>query len=726
MKKNKQLLSIFVLVFLHLLGNSALAEQLNLTLIQKYFLFYPARVDGICSMKDGLHYTTLEDEQAIVKFSYETGEVVDTLFSLEWIDEEIPYIGSYSLSDDEKQLLFETSEESIYRHSFKAEYYVYDLIKQQTTAVYSEGKQKLATLSPDGKKVAFVFENNLYLKFLDQDSLVQLTHDGLKNHILNGEPDWVYEEEFTLTTGYYWSPDSRKIAYYKFDESRVKEYCLILHHDLYPQLYTYKYPKAGEDNALVDIWVYDLDHASHQNMDVGSETDRYIPRMKWLPGSEELCITVLNRRQNVVDLYVSYVTSGKSRILYHEENEKYISEFTDDFVNFIDSSVLIMSEKSGFMHIYRYSPDGELINPVSSGEWEVDELLAIDEEKEQIYFTSTEISPMERHIYRVNLDGTNKEKLPSPPGCSDAVFSKTCAYYIMAWSDANTPPQTALYNREGNPIRMLEANERVSSLARRYHFTPKTFFTVENNEGTKLNCYQILPPKFKKWKSYPVIVFVYGGPESQEVMNSWDGIEMPWMQYLAQEGYIVVCMDNRGTDGRGEAFKKSTYLELGKYETEDQLALVKYLDNLPYADKHRIGIFGWSYGAYMSLLCLTKGAGLLNCGVAVAPVTNWKFYDSVYTERFMRKPEENEKGYEDNSPINFVGDMEGELLLVHGDEDDNVHLQNTLTLIDELVENDKHFDLYIYPGQNHFMMRGNARYHLYKEVDEFFRKNLRP
>ena len=502
---------------------------------------------------------------------------------------------------------------------------------------------------------------------------------------------------------------------------------MILSKGLYPEVYTFKYPKAGEDNSLVDIYVYDLIRGHSVKMETSSETDRYIPRIKWLPGSDKVCITELNRRQNIADLYIADASTGKSRIFYSEVNERFISEFTDDFVTFLDSgkTALVMSEMSGYRHLYRYNvEDGELLNAVTQGEWELDELLGVDEARGEVCYTSTEVSPLERYVFRVSLDGTSKQQLPSPKGVSTALFSKTFAYYILTWSDANTPPLTALFNAEGKLIRVLEDNRSLEELTDYFKFTEKEFFKFTNKEGLDLNYYQILPHKFKPRKKYPLVIFVYGGPESQDVMNRWDR-ELAWMEYLSQEGYVVVCLDNRGTEGRGEDFGKSTYLQLGKLETEDQVAFAEYMGAKSWIDEEKIGMFGWSYGGYMSLLCLTKGSHIFNCGVAVAPISNWKFYDTVYTERFMGKPQDNEQGYEDNSPINFVDDMKGELLVIHGAEDDNVHIQNTMEFIEAMVKHNKQFDMIIYPGQNHHMFGENFRHHLYQAVDAFFEKNLK-
>lgn len=703
------------------------AQKISLEMVQKYFLFSAERLEGLRSMNDGTHYTLLENNHDILKYSYLSGELTDTVFSLDWIEHtKLPEISSYSFSDDEKLILFGTEVKRIYRYSFLSDYYVYNMETKILTPVFSEGPQQLVTLSPDGKNAAFVFKDNLYLKNIITSKLTRVTTDGLMNSVMNACPDWVYEEEFTLKTGYYWSPDSRKIAYYRFNESEVKEYTLTYYNDLYPELYTYKYPKAGEKNPEVRIFIYELAQDTAIEAETYAYSDYYIPRIKWLPNSEELCITVLNRLQNHADLLITGASDGMTRIFYSEENEKFISEFTDDFVNFVDSgrNALIMSEKDGFMHLYRYSMDGKLLNQVTTGDWEVDEILGIDEKNARIYYTSTEISPLERQVYCIKFDGSEKQLLSPGNGTGMATFSKTFDYYILEWSDANTPYEYTLHSGDGTYLRSLIDNSFLKEVSRYYQFVPKEFFTYTANDGTEINAFRILPPNFKKFRKYPVLVYVYGGPEEQDVIDKWD-YEMAWFQYLAQKGLIIVCADNRGTNGRGEEFAKSTYLQLGKLETEDQATLAEFLASQPYVDKKRIGIFGWSYGGYMSLLCMMKAAHLFSFGIAVGPVTNWKFYDTIYTERFMRRPQENDEGYEMSSPLNYVNQLEGDLLLIHGSYDDNVHLQNTMELVDRMVEENKDFELLIYPDQNHHMDRGNARYHLYETVDLFLNKHLR-
>ncbi len=709
-----------------MLPQFSLAEELTLEMIFKFNLFNPNKVEEIQSMKDGLHYTALEDSKDIVKYSYETGEKVDVLLSLDWI-EDLRYseIVTYSLNKDETVIIIGTEEEKIYRYSYRANYYVYDVESRKIVPVYSEGKQQYTELSPDGRKVAFVFENNLYIKDIHSNTIAQVTHDGLKNTIINGAPDWLYEEEFDLKTGYYWSPDSRMLAYYRFDESQVHEYSLIFYESLYPELYTYKYPKAGENNSLVDIYTYDLIQGKTSKMEIPEDSDHYTPRIQWLPTSDRLCLTDLNRLQNKADLYICDASSGSSRIFYTEENDTYLSKVTDDFVTFIDSgnNAIILSERDGFRHLYYYKINGTLINQITKGNWEIEEFYGLDENSGQLYYTSTEVSPLERQLYSINLDGTNKKQLTFEPGTHSASFSQTYNYYILTSSDAQTPYEFNLYNQQGELVRILESNEFIKDLTIKYGFTKKEFFTFRNKDNEELNGFKILPPGFRKNKKYPVLIYVYGGPESQTVVNSWDK-RLAWFQLLAQKGYIVVCADNRGTDGRGEKFRKEVYLQLGKYEVEDQIALAEYLGGQSYVDKNRIGMFGWSYGGYMTLLCITKGNSYFKTGVAVAPVTDWKFYDTVYTERFMRKPGDNAEGYRKSSPLSYIEMLEGNLLLVHGLADDNVHFQHSAGLITQIVAENRTIDMFIYPNENHLMRGDNALYHVYNQATEYILNNL--
>lgn len=714
-------------LFLHLVFDPASGSD-KITLEQIYLdrMFVPSDIESMQPMNDGDYYAILENSGYIVICDYLTGKIRDTIFSPDmFYGSEIPVITDFSFNDDESVILLTSERKEIFRHSFSSNYYIFQRENKNLMPVYSEGEQQLATISPDGQNVSFVYKNNLYIKNIETKNITKVTSDGLLNSIINGMPDWVYEEEFTLTTGHYWSPDSRKIAFYKFDESNVKEFNLTLYENLYPEWFAYRYPKAGEKNARADIYVYDIVNGSEKKMDLGENEEKYIPRIKWLTDSKELCVVELNRLQNEIKIHLLNISTGVSKIFYKESNAKYISECTDDFVTFFDSGekALIMSEKDGFMHLYQYKTDGTLINQVTIGKWELDRFYGIDEKSRTVYYSSTEVSPLERHIYSVDLDGGAKTKISQKKGVNLIQFNSDFSYYLLVHSDANTPYEYTIYDREGKVIRILEDNARLKKLTRQFDFIEKEFFSFRPEHGVSLNGYKIMPVNFNRGKKYPVLIYVYGGPESQLVLDEWN-YRLPWFQLLAQKGYIIVCVDNRGTNGRGEEFKKSTYLQLGKLETEDQICLAEYLSELSYVDANRIGIFGWSYGGYMSLLCLMKGNDKFKMGIAVAPVTSWRYYDTIYTERFLRRPEDNPEGYDENSPLNFVDRLNGKLLLVHGMADDNVHFQNSAMLINKLVEADKQFDGQFYPNKNHFLYGGNTTYHLYKRMTDYILNTL--
>ncbi len=718
---------IYSILFLNLFLNPSSGSD-KITLEQIYLdgLFIPSDIESMQPMNDGEYYAILENSCYIVICDYLTGKIRDTIFSPDmFYGSEISAITDFRFNDDESIILLTSDRKEIFRHSFLSNYYIFQRGNKSLIPVYPEGEQQQAAMSPDGENVSFVYNNNLYVKNVETRNITKVTSDGLFNSIINGIPDWVYEEEFTLTTGHYWSPDSRKIAFYKFDESNVKEFNLTLYENLYPEWFTYKYPKAGEENALADIYVYDIVDGSVKKMDLGEREEKYIPRMKWLPNSKELCVVELNRLQDKIKIHLSDISTGISKVFYKENNTKYISECTDDFVTFFDSGdkALIMSEKDGFMHLYQYRIDGTLINQVTKGKWEVDRFYGIDEKRRKVYYSSTEISPLERHIFSVDLDGEAKTKISQKKGVNLIQFNSDFNYYLLIHSDANTPYEYTVFNSEGKEIRTLEENVRLKEFTRQFDFVQKEFFSFRPEHGVLLNGYKIMPEHFNRKIKYPVLIYVYGGPESQLVLDEWN-YRLPWFQLLAQKGYMIVCVDNRGTDGRGEEFKKSTYLKLGKLETEDQIYLAEYLSELPYVDANRIGIFGWSYGGYMSLLCLMKGNDKFKMGIAVAPVTSWRYYDTIYTERFMRKPEDNPAGYDENSPLNFVDKLNGKLLLIHGMADDNVHFQNSAMLINKLVEADKQFDMQFYPNKNHFIYGGNTTYHLYKRMTDYILNTL--
>jgi dipeptidyl-peptidase-4 len=716
-----------LLLFAATLFNLALAQNLTLEDIWKSRKFYPKGIYGIRSMADGEHYTVLEKD-SINMYEYKTGEYVKTIASGTQMTPEGDTthlrISDYTFSKDETKLLIPTNTKSIYRYSSESEFYIWDIASETLEALSLDGKQRLADFSPDGTKVAFVRDNNLYVKDLEQNIEFKVTQDGEYNKIIYGTTDWVYEEEFAITKGFHWSPDGKKIAFYRFDESDVKEWWMTTWGDLYPEHYKFKYPKAGEDNSIVSIHIYDLQTQLITDVNVGEETDQYLPRFFWTKTQDKLAVFRVNRLQNYFEILLADANSGETEIVYTEKNHTYIEESHYDHVIFIDENRYIMtSEKDDFYHIYLNYFDGTPEEQLTSGNWDVTSILGYDEENEKVYFTAAQQVPYNREVYWVNLKGKVKQ-VSRDEGWNRPSFSSNYEYYINSWSDGNTPPVYTLNNTKGKTIRTLQDNSSLKDTIANYNFSEKEFFSFTTSEGVELYGWQILPPGFDPGKRYPVFMHVYGGPGSQTVTNSWGYFNHLWFQMLAQQGYIVASVDNRGTGARGQEFKKMTYMELGKYETIDQIEAARHFAAKDFVDPERIGIFGWSYGGYMSTLCITKGADVFSTAIAVAPVTNWRYYDNIYTERFMRKPQQNASGYDDNSPINHVDKLEGNYLLIHGTGDDNVHVQNSMDLITALVNANKQFDLFLYPNKNHGIYGGNTRIHLYNKMTDFILENL--
>jgi dipeptidyl-peptidase 4 len=685
--------------------------------------FYP----GIKSMKDGQHYFRHE-KGSIVIYSYETGEQTGLLVSSEELvpdGDTIPVnINAFSLSNDESSVLIASQTESIYRHSTQSYYFIYDLKRRSLNPLSDGGKQRLADFSPDGNKVAFVRGNNLFVKDLITGMESQLTHDGKVNEIINGTTDWVYEEEFGFTKAFHWSPDGNKLAYYRFDESSVREFTMMLWNDLYPEPYHYKYPKAGEANSEVSIMVYDFTLQAITEMDTGEEKDIYIPRIKWTQNPDVLSIQRMNRLQNELEILLANTSTGATEILYTEKNRYYI-DITDD-LTFLENGeqFLITSEQDGYNHIYLFDMLGNLETQITRGEWDVSGFIGLDERNGTVYFTSSESSPLNRDIYAINLDGTGKKRLSEKEGNNRAAFSEKFSYFVNTHSSANTPPVITLHRSTGEKIRDIVDNQRLNKTIEDYKFVRKEFFSFSTSEGIELNGWMMKPADLDTNRKYPALMYVYGGPGSQTVQNSWGG-GVAWYQYLVSKGLIIVSVDNRGTGSRGEEFKKMTYLQLGKYETIDQVEAAKYIGGLGFIDPDRIGIWGWSYGGYMASLCLTKGSDLFSMGIAVAPVTNWRYYDNIYTERFMRTPQENPAGFDENSPINHADKLKGRILLIHGTADDNVHVQNTMDFVSALVDANKQFDLQLYPNSNHGIYSGtNTTFHLYTRMTDFIFEHL--
>lgn len=697
-------------------------KEITLENIYEDYEFYAGYVYGLQSMNDGVSYTSQVDNKTIVKFSYKTGEEIEPVFKLSE-ENEGQEIYEYFFSNDEKQMLISVDPEEKYRYSYYANYYIADLETKETQLLFEDGKQELAQFSPDGKKVAFIYKNNLYYRDLTINKVQQVTTDGKWNHIINGAPDWVYEEEFGFNYAYQWSPDGSKIAYYKFDESEVPMFNMAIYGELYPQNYTFKYPKAGEDNSIVTIHVFDLNTKKSINVDIGEETDQYIPRIKWTKDSNKLSLYRMNRLQNKLELLIGNATDGSSEVILTETNKWYI-EVNDD-LTFLDDGehFIYRSIKNGFQHLYLYNLKGEEKNQITKGDWNVTAYYGFNEKTKKIYYQSTEENEIQRDVFEVNLDGVSKRKLSVKTGNNRAVFSSGFKYFILYHSSGNTPYHISLYNIKGKLIRVLEDNASLVEKIKEYGFSKKEFFSFKTSEDVELNGYILKPNNLDESKKYPLFMFQYSGPGSQRASDSWDRY-VPWFNYLNQKGYIVACVDGRGTGFRSEEFEKMTYMQMGKYESIDQAEAAKYLGAMDYIDEERIGIFGWSYGGYMSSLCLFKYPEIFKVAIAVAPVTNWRYYDNIYTERFMRTPQENADGYDDNSPINFVDQMEGKLLLVHGSADDNVHYQNTMEMVKRLVEENKQFELMIYPNNNHFLRGGYTPLHLYTKMSNFIFNNL--
>jgi dipeptidyl-peptidase 4 len=718
-------LAILFLNFFALAQNEK--KQITLEDIWVTGKFNPRGIQGLVSMRDGLHYT-LRQSDSINQYRYDDGRLVQTilhagLLTPEESEKPIRFT-TYSFSPDESKILLATETERIYRYSRRSEYFVFDRKTEKLTPLSKNGKQRLADFSPDGSKVAFVRENNIFIADLQSDAETQITHDGLDRHIINGTTDWVYEEEFAITKGFHWSPDGNNIAFMRFDESHVKEFWMVNYGGLYPDHHKYKYPKAGEENSIVTIHIYNIRSGQTIEVDTGKEIDIYLPRMQWTNDPEKLAIQRMNRYQNHLEILLADAGSGKTSLLYEETNKYYI-DITDDLTFLNDGKhFIITSERSGFNHIYLYDMRGNLVRPLTSGNWDVTGFYGVNPVNNCIFYQAAKASPMNREVYSVRLNGRGERKLSDAEGMSAANFSRSFDYFIGTWQSVTQPPYITVNNKDGKMLRILETNHDIKDLVAEYNFSPVEFFIFPGADDIELHGWMIKPPGFDPKCKYPVFMYVYGGPGSQTVMNNWGRATMNWFQLLAQVGYIVVSVDNRGTGARGEEFKKLTYLQLGKYESLDQIEAAKYLSSLPYVDSARIGIYGWSYGGYMALLCLTKGSEYFSAGIAVAPVTSWRFYDNIYTERYMRAPQENPDGYDDNSPINFTDQMEGSLLLVHGTGDDNVHVENTMEMIDALVKSNKQFDLMLYPNRDHGIWGGNTRLHLFQMMTDFVKKNL--
>ncbi len=728
----KRILLVFA-ILCFVAENSLFAQNKEITLegIWKNYQFMPSGVPGFQPMPNGDFYT-VTNKNGMDKHSFASGEKIETLVKnsdLQTASKDVlsmEKVKSYDFDKSEKQVLIAVELEPIYRRSSKAYYYIYSIEDKtlQPLSDTAKGKQSFATFSNDGTKIAFVRNNNLFVKHLETNQEIQITTDGKENHILNGMADWVYEEELNMAQAFSFSPDGKKIAYLRFDEQRVKEFSMTIWGDLYPTEYKFKYPKAGEESSLVDVYIYDIATNQNTKLDLGDNSDSYFPRTYWLNNSTDLLSLKLNRHQNKLEFFRYNTQTRKQDLVYTDENPYWL-DVTDQYYFPDDNQTMIVtSERNGFNHIYKVTLGGN-ITQLTSGEWEVAEISAVDMKNKLIYYLSNESSVLNRDLYCIDFNGKKKKMLTDGTGWNTPTFSPTALYYRNMYSNLNTPPVYAIYDNKGKEIRQLNNNAMFKETMQEFKYAPRELFSFTTEENVLLYGWILKPNDFDTTKKYPVLMYQYGGPGSQEVQNSFfSAFNLAWFQMLAQKGYIIVCVDGRGTATRGDAFKKCIYKQLGKLEAIDQIATANYLKTLSYVDASRIGIWGWSFGGYLSTLALMQGGDAFKMAIAVAPVTTWRYYDNIYTERFLQTPQENPAGYDENSPITHVDKMNGKYLLVHGTADDNVHFQNAIDLVTALNKAEKQYEQFFYPNKNHGIYGGNTRYHLYLKLTDFILKNL--
>ncbi|MFC2720956.1 MAG: DPP IV N-terminal domain-containing protein [Flavobacteriaceae bacterium] len=672
---------------------------------------------GINSMNDGEHYTILEKD-GIVKYSYKTGKKIETILEAK--------IQDYTFSHDESKVLVLNEQQPIYRHSFLGKYHVVNLSKNgKITALNNGNWVQEPKFSPDGRFVAFIFGNNLYYQDLNSEKITQITFDGEKNKIINGLADWVYEEEFGHTDMYQWTKNSESLVFVKFDESQVKEMNMqVFNGNLYPQDFRFKYPKAGEENSKVSVYAYDLKLNKSTQIDLANFEAYYIPQVFQTAQPNEIAIATSNRHQNKLEIIKINTKNYSIKKILTETDTAWIE--TDNLsLEFLeDNSFLWASERDGFRHFYWYTPDGKLKKQITKGNWEITDYYGFSPKNSEILVQTTEKGSTNRVVSKINIKTGKKQIVSELNGTNNADFSKSFQYFINTHSSAEQPNTYTLRDFNGKTLRELQNNNSALKKLQSDGFVNKEFFQIPNKNGDQMNAWMIKPKDFSPNKKYPVLMYQYSGPGSQQVSNAWDGRNTIWFNLLAQKGYIVLCVDGRGTGYRGTKYKKATYKNLGKYEIEDQITAAQWIGSQSFVDAGRIGIFGWSFGGYMASLAMTKGADVFKVGIAVAPVTTWRYYDTIYTERYLQTPQENPQGYDENSPINFADLMKGKYLLIHGTADDNVHYQNAVEMAEALIQKNKEFEFMTYPDKNHGIYGGNTRLHLYQKMTDFILNNL--
>ena len=730
--------SLFTLLTLLFLSLGIQAQKVTLQDVAQG-TYRAQNIYGLKPMLDGDHYTQISsDHKRIVKYSFKTGKEVETIFDVTKArDCNFKTFDDYILSPDEKLILIQTETKPIYRHSFTAIYYIYNVKNNTLEPLSNNGPQQVPLFSPDGNQIAFVRNNNIFLvKLLFGNSESQVTKDGEYNKVLNGIPDWVYEEEFSFNRAFDFSADSKMIAYIRFDESQVPMFSFPWYKGMspakedyatYPGKYEYKYPKAGETNSTVTVHTYDIKSHVTRQMDLPLDKDGYIPRIKFTSDPEKLAIMTLNRHQNRFDLYLANPRSATCKVAIRDEAEQYIKEQEYGGIAFYPNHIVLMSERDGYNHLYLYTIAGNLVRQITKGNFEVTDFLGYDETNGTTYYASNEGSPLRTAIYKIDSKG-KKTKLSTKEGTNNALFSKNFTYFINTYSSKDTPTEITLNDSKGRKLGTLLDNKQLKSQLTQLNMPIKEFFTFKTSQGVELNGWMMKPANFDPNKKYPVIMHQYSGPGSQQVLDKWGigsfGDGGMFEAYMCDNGYIMVCVDGRGTGGRGAAFEKCTYLFLGVKESEDQVETARYLGSLPYIDGSRIGIWGWSFGGYNTLMSMSDGSGAFKAGVAIAAPSDWRFYDTVYTERFMRTPKENADGYNAGSAISRASKLQGKLLLIHGTADDNVHYQNAAEYSEALVQANKQFDMQVYTNRNHSIFGGNTRNHLMNRVADFFLENL--
>lgn len=695
---------------------------------------------GIKPMLDGEHYTQISsDRKRIVKYSFKTGEEVETIFDVTTArDCSLTSFDDYIMSPDERLILIQTETKPIYRRSFTAVYYIYNVRNNKLEPLSNNGPQQVPLFSPDGNQIAFVRNNNIYLvKLLFNNSESQVTKDGEYNKVLNGIPDWVYEEEFGFNRAFDFSADSKMLAYIRFDESAVKMFSFPwykgmapekMQYETYPGSYDYKYPKSGMQNSLVSVHTFDIKSKVTRTMDLQLDKEDYIPRIRFTSDPEKLAIMVLNRHQNRFDLYFANPRSTLCKVAIRDEAPQYIKEQAYANIEFFDKNIVMMSERDGYNHLYLYTIGGNLVKQITKGDFEVKDFLGWDQNANVFYYTSNEESPLRTAVYKIDVKG-KKTKLSTHVGTNSAIFSHSMKYYINTYSSISTPTRITINNNQGKELKTLMDNAALKEKVARLNMPIKEFFTFTTSDGVKLNGWMMKPANFNPNKKYPVIMHQYSGPGSQQVIDRWNIGSFSdggmFEAYMCDKGFVMVCVDGRGTGGRGAAFEKCTYMFLGVKEAKDQVETAKYLGTLPFVDKNKIGIWGWSFGGYTTLMSMSEGTPVFRAGVAIAAPSDWKFYDTVYTERFMRTPKENGDGYAASSAILRADKLHGSLLLIHGTADDNVHFQNCAEYSEALVQANKQFDMQIYTNRNHGIAGGNTRNHLMNRVANFFMEEMK-